>query len=92
MGRFISEDPARDGYNWYGYAGQNPVKYVDPNGQNEEDYQRFESVCQKIGGIIGAGKGYLKGAAIGALITLPKAPWVKLYSSKCRHAWNLWGC
>ena len=26
---FISEDPARDGANWYGYAGQNPMVYVD---------------------------------------------------------------
>ena len=29
---FISEDPARDGSNWYGYAGQNPMVYVDPTG------------------------------------------------------------
>ena len=26
---FISEDPARDGSNWYGYAGCNPMVYVD---------------------------------------------------------------
>lgn len=26
---FISEDPIRDGANWYGYAGQNPMVYVD---------------------------------------------------------------
>lgn len=26
---FISEDPVRDGMNWYGYAGQNPMVYVD---------------------------------------------------------------
>ncbi|MBO5482364.1 MAG: hypothetical protein J5978_03460 [Spirochaetaceae bacterium] len=26
---FISEDPVRDGANWYGYAGQNPIVYVD---------------------------------------------------------------
>lgn len=25
-------DPARDGGNWYGYAGQNPVNKIDPNG------------------------------------------------------------
>lgn len=25
-GRFISEDPIKDGYNWYVYAGNNPVK------------------------------------------------------------------
>lgn len=29
---FISEDPIRDGTNWYGYAGQNPMVYVDPTG------------------------------------------------------------
>ena len=26
---FISEDPIRDGMNWYGYAGQNPMVYMD---------------------------------------------------------------
>ncbi len=29
---FISEDPVRDGANWYGYAGQNPMVYTDPTG------------------------------------------------------------
>ena len=29
---FISEDPLRDGYNWYGYANANPFRYVDSNG------------------------------------------------------------
>jgi RHS repeat-associated protein len=32
IGRFISEDPAMDGYNWYVYCGNNPVMYVDPSG------------------------------------------------------------
>ena len=31
-GRFITEDPIRDGANWYGYCGNNPIAYVDPNG------------------------------------------------------------
>ena len=31
-GRFISEDPAQDGLNWYVYAGNNPLKYTDPTG------------------------------------------------------------
>ena len=31
-GRFISEDPAKDGYNWYSYCGGNPVMFVDPSG------------------------------------------------------------
>ncbi len=31
-GRFISEDPARDGQNWYVYVSNNPLKYIDPTG------------------------------------------------------------
>jgi RHS repeat-associated protein len=30
--RFMSEDPARDGVNWYGYCGGNPVNSTDPTG------------------------------------------------------------
>ena len=29
---FISEDPIRDGYNWYGYANANPFRYADGTG------------------------------------------------------------
>ena len=29
---WLSEDPARAGCNWYGYAGQNPTTFVDING------------------------------------------------------------
>ncbi|MDD2630381.1 MAG: M91 family zinc metallopeptidase, partial [Limnochordia bacterium] len=32
LGRFISIDPARDGLNWYVYAANNPLKYIDPDG------------------------------------------------------------
>ena len=31
-GRFISEDPAMDGQNWYIYTSNNPIKYIDPTG------------------------------------------------------------
>ena len=31
-GRFITEDPAKDGTNWYVYCGNNPVMFVDPSG------------------------------------------------------------
>jgi len=33
-GRFISEDPARDGMNWYLYADGNPVNRVDTEGRS----------------------------------------------------------
>ena len=32
IGRFITEDPAKDGTNWYVYCGNNPIAFVDPNG------------------------------------------------------------
>ena len=32
LGRFTSEDPAKDGDNWYAYCNNNPVKYTDPWG------------------------------------------------------------
>ncbi len=32
IGRFITEDPIKDGLNWYVYCGNNPVNFVDPLG------------------------------------------------------------
>jgi len=32
VGRFITEDPIRDGLNWYAYCGNNPANGVDPWG------------------------------------------------------------
>ena len=37
IGRFISEDPIRDGANWYVYCGNNPLRYVDPDGMLQVD-------------------------------------------------------
>ncbi|MCH5210576.1 MAG: RHS repeat protein [Oscillospiraceae bacterium] len=34
IGRFISEDPIKAGLNWYVYANNNPVMYVDPLGED----------------------------------------------------------
>jgi hypothetical protein len=31
-GRFVSEDPGRDGANWFAYCANNPVNGVDPDG------------------------------------------------------------
>lgn len=32
VGRFITQDPIKDGLNWYSYCGGNPVIFVDPWG------------------------------------------------------------
>ena len=32
LGRFTTEDPIRDGANWWVYCSNNPLKYVDPTG------------------------------------------------------------
>ena len=32
IGRFITEDPARDGVNWYAYCNGNPLVKIDPDG------------------------------------------------------------
>lgn len=32
LGRFVSEDPALDGSNWYVYCGNDPVNMIDPTG------------------------------------------------------------
>ena len=32
MGRFMTLDPIKDGENWYGYVGDNPVLDTDPSG------------------------------------------------------------
>ena len=32
IGRFITEDPAKDGLNWYVYCGNNPINRIDPLG------------------------------------------------------------
>ncbi|WP_081820412.1 RHS repeat-associated core domain-containing protein [Robinsoniella sp. KNHs210] len=32
LGRFLNADPAKQGTNWYAYAGGNPVLYHDPSG------------------------------------------------------------
>ena len=32
IGQFITEDPAKDGTNWYVYCVGNPVNFVDPSG------------------------------------------------------------
>ncbi len=36
-GRFLTEDPARDGTNWYEYCRNNPLRFVDKDGLKVRD-------------------------------------------------------
>ena len=48
--RFISEDPARDGMNWYAYCGNNPLIHWDPSGL---DYLALRATAEAEGYIVG---------------------------------------
>jgi len=38
IGRFIQQDPIGSGVNWYAYAGNNPVVWIDPEGLRFRDW------------------------------------------------------
>jgi len=40
-GRFITEDPIRDGLLWYSYCSNNPMGFVDHTGLEQIDYSRM---------------------------------------------------
>lgn len=37
LGRFITEDPVKDGTNWYAYVGNDPLNHIDPTGLESAD-------------------------------------------------------
>jgi RHS repeat-associated protein len=47
LGRFVTEDPARDGSNWYEYCGNNPLVRIDPTGKT--DAAALEQAGQNLG-------------------------------------------
>lgn len=46
VGRFISEDPIKDGLNWYVYCGNNPIKYIEPTGYWATSDSKYSSTVQ----------------------------------------------
>ncbi|MDA3812609.1 MAG: RHS repeat-associated core domain-containing protein [Spirochaetaceae bacterium] len=42
LGRFITEDPIKDGLNWFAYANNNPLRYTDPTGLVATDSDQYE--------------------------------------------------
>jgi len=43
LGRYITEDPIREGLNWYAYAGSNPGDNVDPEGLEKGDWLDYRT-------------------------------------------------
>ena len=44
--RFITEDPIRDGENWFAYVGNNPVNFIDPWGLSASDGKKNKEPAQ----------------------------------------------
>ncbi len=66
LGVFLTEDPIKDGSNWYVYCGGNPVLFVDPNGKSAEG---ILSGFLKVGGSAVALDGPLPyGDIVGAVV------------------------
>jgi RHS repeat-associated protein len=52
LGRFITEDPVKDGVNWFSYVANNPLRYTDSTGLRldddlEEDYRRVQEKAER---------------------------------------------
>jgi RHS repeat-associated protein len=47
-GRLISEDPARDGANWYGYCDCDPVNQVDRTGRSKDVLEATADAVEKL--------------------------------------------
>ena len=48
-GRFISEDPARDGLNWFGYCGNDPVGHIDFSGRESiEEFAGSQGILAEL--------------------------------------------
>ena len=42
-GRFYSEDPIKDGMNWFVYCGNNPLSFTDPTGLASNVYDKYKA-------------------------------------------------
>ena len=65
IGRFTQRDPIGDGVNWYAYAENNPLKFVDPTGQFVIAIPGIILVGGPAVTVVKVGSAVIVGAAIG---------------------------
>ena len=77
-GRFVSEDPGRDGANWFAYCGSNPVNRLDANGKvmgpGTDLFIFFVVLC--IAGAIMVFLDPLIGAVVGVVLLVLASLWI----------------
>ena len=75
-------------FNLYHYAGNNPVKYTDPDGKSERDYRVVECVMTMQGIAQGISIGGLPGGIVGALMGYAAAKDLQNYNGPLRDMEN----
>jgi RHS repeat-associated protein len=85
-GRFISEDPARDGVNWYLYADGNPVNRVDADGKEAIDSKISAAI---VGFIIGFILAVMEGLANGEFPHIGKFAYSQFIASAAGYGAGL---
>ena len=69
--RFITEDPIRDGENWFAYVGNNPVNFIDPWGLSASDgniFTKLNTIVSTVQTIADGSAGSLKAMGSSKLI------------------------
>ncbi len=66
-GRFLTEDPAGDGLNWYAYCSNDPVGFVDPNGLAAGTATMYENGSPKYTVDLSTGNRYALGTSLGQM-------------------------
>ncbi len=66
-GRFLSEDPAGDGTNWYAYCANEPVDFIDPSGMARGTATMYENGSPKYTVDLSTGTKYDFGTSMGQM-------------------------
>jgi RHS repeat-associated protein len=97
-GRFISEDPLgiTAGLNQYRYGLNNPMRYLDPTGMEEDDLlsgweKGVINGCTIVGALIGGFGGGVGGGVFGATLGLPTGPGAVGTASAGAVSGSVWG-